>query len=451
LLSIFIALCLLGAHFCPASAVTVNAVSYNDADYSEQWWIANMNLTSAWEYDGYSTEPVVIAVIDTGIDHSQPELLGHIWTNAKEIPDNGIDDDNNGYVDDVHGWDFYNNDNTLYNHVGTNDNARADSFDNDDHGTHIAGILAASGNNGIGIVGITAPINAKIMCIKAFGGVNGNSTMDKLVDAIHYAEDNGASIVNVSWNLSQSSEELKNAIAESNMLFVCSAGNGSNNLAKHLSYPCCYRLDNVISVTALNEKNNFCSAFANYSPDYVQLAAPGKNIKSCVIGGYRTVSGTSMAVPMVSGTAALMKAANPSLSACELKQLLCDSAARNAKLAKRVQASRQLNSAKAVQMAATFTHTADTKAPAIRITTKNKNGCVVCKIKVTDAGGSGLRLIRYAYGKRTTAYFKKGAGGKRISSKSTLTIRKNRKLTVYALDRDGNETISTTTVTLSKK
>lgn len=432
----------------PVSAQTGEA-EYNDSYYEKQWWVSNMNLPTAWKQSHlYTTEPVVIAVIDTGVYYKHKDLQGHIWTNSDEIPGNHKDDDKNGYVDDYYGWDFFNRDASVYSSVGTGSSRQADAFDNDNHGTHIAGLLAATANNQQGIVGIASNVNVQIMCLKVFGGVNGSGTTSSLIEAICYAEANGACIVNASWNFDETDPELKQAIRESNMLFVCSAGNNAKNLDLSPSYPCCYSLGNVISVTSIDETNEFCHSFANYGASCIHLAAPGKNIISTVIGGYEVLYGTSMSTPMVTGTAALAYAANPQLSARDLKQILLKSINTNPQLSGKTITGGQIDSAKAVSIAAAYKPQIDKHKPSISCSVTRKKKSVKCKITVTDKGGSGLRLVRYAKGKKKASYFQFGKKGKMLSKK-TLTFKKNCVITIYALDHQGNQQIKT--VTLKKK
>jgi subtilisin family serine protease len=209
---------------------------------------------------------VVIGVIDTGVDINHPDLKDHIWTNTNEIPDNGIDDDRNGYIDDVHGWDFYNFDNTVF-----------DPKDGDEHGTHVSGTIAASANNEIGVTGI-AP-NVKIMPLK-FIGPDGGLTSDA-ISAIEYASRMGVKITNNSWGSSEYDQALKDAIESSNSLFVAAAGNDSYNIDNDAEYPAGFDSENILSVAAI-DNNGYLANFSNYGYENVDIAAPGVNILSTV-------------------------------------------------------------------------------------------------------------------------------------------------------------------------
>lgn len=421
---------------------TVETTSYyNDPYYKRQWWVSAMNLEAAWKQQLlYTTTPVIVAVIDTGVDYTHPDLEENIWRNSNEIKGNKIDDDNNGYIDDYYGWDFYNNDSSIYSSTYSGTKKSANNFDNDNHGTHVAGLIAASCNNGTGIAGIASNTNIYIMCLKVFGGVSGSGNTTNIIKAIKYAETMGAKIVNVSWNFNKNDKALFNTIKESNMLFVCSAGNEAINVDKKPSYPCCYDLDNVISVTSIDETGLFCSDFANYGANSIELAAPGKNIISTVIGGYQSLYGTSMSVPMVTGTAALAYSANPHLRAADLKEIILNSTNFNRSLITKTVTGGTIDAYKAVLNASSYTVKDDTLKPTIKTAVKRSSKSVKVTVKVTDKGGSKLRLIRYAYGKKNTSYFKNGQKGKSFLSK-TLTFKKNHNITIYALDHAGNQTV----------
>ncbi len=257
---------------------------------------ADIDAPEAWAQREDASD-VIVAVIDTGVDISHPDLRDIIWVNEGEIPDNGIDDDGNGYVDDVHGWDFYHDDNTVFD----------DAVD-DDHGTHVAGTIAAVANNSTGVAGIAW--GAKIMPLK-FLGPDGGATSDA-IRAITYAAQHGATLSNNSWGGGGYSEALRLAIKEAGILFVAAAGNDAldNDIFPH--YPSSYDLDNVIAVAASDWVDGLAS-FSNYGQQSVDLAAPGFWILSTVPGGYDWFAGTSMAAPHVAGAAALLIAAFPEM------------------------------------------------------------------------------------------------------------------------------------------
>ena len=280
----------------------------------------DMNIVPAWKkYDAKSGKrQVIVALIDTGVDITHPELSGSIWTNTGEIPGDGIDNDGNGYIDDVYGWNFYDNNAQVF--TGTDDN----------HGTHSAGTIAAA-RNGVGTVGICAPAYVKIMVIKTLGTSSGVGTVSNVVKAIRYAQANGASICNLSFGTMKYSEELYQAIKDSGMLFIVAAGNGdaSGNgysIDEQPMYPASFELDNIISVANLRFDGQLDRA-SNYGVRSVDLAAPGNYILSTITGNdYAYMSGTSMAAPMVTGTAAMLYSCDASLSLMDVRNRILQSA-----------------------------------------------------------------------------------------------------------------------------
>ena len=280
----------------------------------------DMNIVPAWKkYDAKSGKrQVIVALIDTGVDITHPELSGSIWTNTGEIPGDGIDNDGNGYIDDVYGWNFYDN------------NAQVFTGADDNHGTHSAGTIAAA-RNGVGKVGICDPAYVKIMVIKTLGTSSGVGTVSNVVKAIRYAQANGASICNLSFGTMKYSEELYQAIKDSGMLFIVAAGNGdaSGNgysIDEQPMYPASFELDNIISVANLRFDGQLDRA-SNYGVRSVDLAAPGNYILSTITGNdYAYMSGTSMAAPMVTGTAAMLYSCDASLSLMDVRNRILQSA-----------------------------------------------------------------------------------------------------------------------------
>ena len=271
---------------------------------------ADINATAAWDITTGSSN-VTVAVVDTGVLYTHSDLSANIWTNPGEIPGNGIDDDHNGYIDDIHGWNF----------VAKN----ADPLDDNGHGTHVSGTIGATGNNGIGVSGVNWQV--KIMALKAFDAGGGALTSDA-VSAILYANANGASVISNSWSGSYFNQALNDAIDASPAVVVCAAGNidsqhlqPNNDLVPQ--YPASYTSPNIISVAA-TDQNDLLASFSHFGPVSVDLAAPGVNIWSTVnlVETYGVMSGTSMATPHVSGVAALMKSVNPTLTAVQIKNII---------------------------------------------------------------------------------------------------------------------------------
>jgi thermitase len=260
-----------------------------DVDAKEAWG----TTTGSWT--------TVVAVIDEGVDINHPALKNNIWVNTDEVPSNGVDDDRNGYVDDRNGYDFANDDASVYDPDPVNGRG-------DEHGTHVAGTIAAQGNNGV------AGVNwqAGIMALK-FLGPNGGYTSDA-VEALNYAVANGARISNNSWGGGGYSQALRDAINRadaSGHLFVAAAGNDGVNNDATPHYPSSYSSANIISVAATDDEDALAS-FSNFGATSVDLAAPGVNILSTLPGNrYGSYSGTSMATPHVTGAAASSRARTP--------------------------------------------------------------------------------------------------------------------------------------------
>lgn len=224
----------------------------------------DIDIKDAWNITQGSSN-IVVGVIDTGIDINHPELKNNIWVNTGEIPNNNIDDDSNGYIDDVNGWDFYNNDNTVF-----------DEKDSDKHGTHVAGIIGASLNNS-GVVGVSPKV--KIMPLKFIGPYGGDTI--GAIKAIQYAKNKGVKILNASWGGGDYDQALKDAIESSNSIFVAAAGNEDNNNDINKMYPAGFDSSNVLSVAALDNQGDI-AGFSNYGMNSVHVAAPGVDILSTV-------------------------------------------------------------------------------------------------------------------------------------------------------------------------
>lgn len=256
----------------------------NDTDFSQQWGLYNtgqavsgtigspgndMDAPQAWNIITDSTE-VIVAILDTGCDTNHLDLAANIWRNPGEIAGDGIDNDRNGYIDDVHGWDFADGNNN--------------PFDASGHGTHVAGIVAAVGNNQRGISGVAW--HARIMPVRVMNAFDIGTTADA-IDAIHYAVDNGAKIINCSWGSASYSSALRHAIAESDALFICAAGNSGNDTDSVPYYPAGYDSPNIISVAACDQRGQL-AWFSNYGTVSIDVAAPGTRIYS-LDNGRRTL------------------------------------------------------------------------------------------------------------------------------------------------------------------
>jgi subtilisin family serine protease len=267
---------------------------------------ADIDAPEAWDITP-GDPGIVVAVIDSGIDLSHPDL--NIWTNPGEISGNGIDDDGNGFVDDVHGWDFADDDNDPTDSTPTVCAS---------HGTHTAGTIGARGNNGLGVTGVN--LDVTIMPLRALrrrylvfcAGFDSD-----FIGAIQYAADKGVRISNNSYGSGPFSQAVFEAIRASKSIFVAAAGNDATDNDFNPSYPASYDLGGVISVAATDD-SDLLAGFSNFGLNSVDLGAPGVDILSTVTGGYGVLSGTSMASPHVAGAAALLLASDPSLTNHEI-------------------------------------------------------------------------------------------------------------------------------------
>lgn len=319
---------------CSPNFVARLAALPNDPLIEQQWAVGNedtgvdLDLPMAWDITT-GAPSTVLAVTDTGVDYTHPDLAPSMWVNPGEIPNNGLDDDANGYVDDVHGIDAV---------LGT-----GDPQDIDGHGTHVAGIIAAQGNNGLGVAGVA--YTAKIMALQIFRWYqNGaewyvGAPLDAQLRAYAYISmmsQRGVAIVavNASFGGEGPPEQLSlSAIAELGaraITFVAAAGNEGQNNDVVPSYPASYTLPNVISVTAVGSNGELGGESwwqPNYGPSTVHVGAPGAAILSTIYDGtgYGVKSGTSMATPHVTGIVALMKSVRPDLFPQTIRQILMDS------------------------------------------------------------------------------------------------------------------------------
>ena len=300
-------------------------ISVNDLYFDYQWALQNsgqyggligadVDALDAWSLTTGSGS-VVVAVIDSGVDVKHEDLINQLWVNEGEVL-NGIDDDGNGYVDDIHGWDFY----------------KKISVDSDDylphfHGTHIAGIIAAEQNNAIGVSGLAPDVRIMPLNFMAYDDVETDSVRGNTglaIQAIEYARLMGADIVNASWGTMNYDKTLRDVIGESGMLFAAAAGNEGVDvdISSNREYPSGYDLPNLVSVAAIDRIGNL-AYFSNYGARYVHVAAPGHEILSTWPGNeYAYASGTSMAAPYVSAIAALIMSEYPALKPDVIKDLI---------------------------------------------------------------------------------------------------------------------------------
>jgi len=309
----------------------------NDTYYKNQWYLSKIKADIAWERMSSSPD-IIIAVIDSGVSIDHPDLKDNIWSNDREIPNNGKDDDRNGFIDDFNGWDFVINrpdPSPKFSDTWTESGAS--------HGTIVAGIIAARGNNYQGIAGVTW--RAKIMPLRVLND-KGEGKISDVIRAIDYATKNGADIINLSFVNFSYSQAVQEAIArayKAGIIVVAAAGNeqgsgGAYNIDKTPIYPACYdglfaenMVIGVIATDALDQK----ASFSSYGSKCVDIAAPGISFFSTVAPGGDLDSinkyydgfwsGTSMAAPLVSATIALIAQANPELSRQEIVDILLSS------------------------------------------------------------------------------------------------------------------------------
>ncbi len=301
-----------------AQPAMADAGAPDDTLYGRQW-----ALQPGAPLDGQAVWPVadgtgqVVAVLDTGADLDHPDLGAALWRNPAEIPGNGVDDDRDGHVDDVHGVDLVNGD--------------GDPSDDEGHGTHVAGIIAAQ-RNGEGVVGV-AP-GARLMIVKVLDAKR-RGTADVVGAGIRYALAHGATIINTSVNADGDDPTLDQALAAARaagVTIVASAGNDNRDLDLQPSWPASSSDDNVVAVAA-SDQHDLLAAFSNFGRKSVDLAAPGVGIASTGNdGGYELRDGTSMAAPEIAGALALLQSAAPGASQAALRAALLSTAHRPAGL-----------------------------------------------------------------------------------------------------------------------
>lgn len=408
----------------------------------------DINLAEAWETYGTGTHGTIVALIDTGVDANHEDLQGALWVNADEIPDNGIDDDRNGYVDDVNGWNFYGNNNQIF--TGSEDS----------HGTHGAGTILARADNETGICGMVPGNQVKIMPIKILGGNSGSGSTSMLIRAIRYAEDNGAVICNLSLASNMDDPALYEVMKNSGMLFIVAAGNAQSgtaygvNIDENPVNPASYDLDNMIVVANLTCDGTLNSS-SNYGKISVDLAAPGTSILSTTAGNqYGYMTGTSMAAPMVTGAAAMVYSAHDGIGVADVKEILLSTVKPLESLSEVTSTGGMLDVGAALsydigKLSRTGFQNSGTRnengsAPFIESRFTSRNGEQYLILRVLDVDGD-LDTLLFSEGALSAEQICSEAQAKPFSVNSqdqaTFRVGKSGVYTFYARDRAGNETV----------
>ena len=447
----------------------------NDTFYASQWPLKNpppfpnvgggISAESAWDTTT-GNQNIVVGVIDSGIDIDHRDLKDNIFINTAETPNNNIDDDNNGFVDDVNGWDFLNNDRTVF-----------DSAADDFHGTHVAGIIGARGNNSVGIAGVNW--NVQLLPIKAIG-IQGSSD-SVILEAYNYAKmmrQRGVNlrVLNNSYGGQAFSQSLFNGIKElgdAGILFVASAGNETlnNDFVRH--FPACADLPNVISVAASNQSGFFATEFSNRGPQSVHLAAPGVEVLSTTPHGYTgtglvaantdpdgstysNLSGTSMATPHVTGAAALAVAANPGIALQKLRAAVLYGVDEHGAFFFNTITSGRLNASRTVQFALENDTTPPAVSPDFGINSQDGRSLLVFYRNSGDDGmTNNASLLEFLFTDSTTQEVfrlkseKPGNAG--TSTSTTVTIpfgHTSGQLSLRVTDNVGNTSVVSTNVSV---
>lgn len=312
------------------------------------WGMKKIQAPQVWESQTGNGD-FLVAVVDSGIDAEHADLDDNMWVNSGEYgsdglgglkQENGIDDDGNGYVDDWQGWDFYNDDN--------------DPMDDNNHGTHCAGVIGAEGDNAQGVAGVCWDVS--LVAVKILDSDGEGASDTEIVNGILYAADLGARVQNNSWGgygFSAVTKEAIETVNSNEVLFVAAAGNFNNDNDSHPFYPASYDVDNIISVAA-TDANDQLASFSHIGTGTVDLAAPGVGIVSTVPGGYESMDGTSMAAPHVSGAIALLWSSSPTLDYMEVKEAVLNSADKLPSLTGKMVSGGRLNVSALMTAAADF-------------------------------------------------------------------------------------------------
>ena len=373
------------------SIADVGVTSYTSAEYSSNWALGKINAEDAWQTSTGAN--ITVAVLDTGVDLQHSDLDDNLWTNTGEIAGDGIDNDGNGYVDDVHGYNF------------SSRGAASNPDDTNGHGTHVAGIIAAEANQS-GVVGV-AP-DADIMAVKVLGG-SGSGSWSDVAAGIDYAVENGAKIINMSLGGAWAPPNVKAAVGraqDAGVIIVAAAGNSRSDQASNPA-ALTKEFDNIISVAA-STKSDKIAGFSNYSIDgtTVDVAAPGDSIRSTTPNDkYGGKSGTSMAAPVVAGAAAVIWAAKPSLNYTEVIDLIESTVSTLASLAKPIATNGVINLGEAIRQLNLLDGDPVNEAPTLALNSQvselaentDASGILLAELSIAD-DGLGVNMLKLVSG-----------------------------------------------------
>lgn len=409
----------------------------------------DINILPAWKQmkENPLTNEVVVAVIDTGVDAENPDLVDNMWTNSLEVSGDGVDNDGNGYIDDINGWNFYDNNSQIYSYERNFYSSPGIKENEDDHGTHCAGTIAASTNNQVGMAGISGDANVLIMSVKALGGDSGEEkvvgTTSSVTKAIQYAESMGADICNFSFGGNIYDKYMKEIMEKSDMLFVCAAGNDGKDNTYTPIYPASYKLSNIISVANVTCDGTLAPS-SNYSGKEVDIAAPGTRIAGPLVNRrYAYETGTSMAAPMVTGVAALLYAQDSSITAAAAKNILVKSAKKVDGVKGKVRANGIIDAYAALNY--------DNTSPAIKTVVGTVSGSYKKNLKIKATDTTGITAVKYAKGNYRLEDFENNTVGKSMDVSQpiqTITVSTSGTYSIYAVNNLGNGSLKTVKVTI---
>ncbi|MFA9464281.1 MAG: S8 family serine peptidase [Velocimicrobium sp.] len=439
---------------------SVDLLDTNDTYSNKQWAYydtnSNINAMDAWALGNGKNKEVVVAIIDTGIDYQHADLSANMWENTDESYLSSYDNDGNEYPGDYYGWNFSDNDASICDYEFEDEHGQLVAVDM--HGTHVAGIIDAVADNGKGIAGLASYANVKIMSLKVMG-LRRSGAISDIIRAIDYAQDNGATICNLSLGTEAYSKTLYQAMQNSSMLFVCAAGNGDEttneqgyDITNTPVYPASFDLNNIISVANVNSTGRLDNSSC-YSSTDVDIAAPGTLIASCYVdekhsetGLYVESTGTSMAAPFVTATAAMISSYYGDVSISNIKQMILGGSKKVDALASKVAKGAYLD----VYGAMTYQGLQAGVTTSIKDISKSNNKNYV--IKVTNPLAEDLTLL-YAKGEKDISYFEDGEKGATLvltNQKAIIKVKKTSSYTVYIKDSQGNEAIYTDNVVVPK-